>query len=544
LACGTAKNRKGGVYDSNGRGELVNYVVGSGPAGVACAMALLDRGAEVTMLDAGVQLEASNREQVRRLAQIAPESWTVDDLRFLKQHVKAETSGIPLKRAYGSDFPYRNLTSTEYRFAGSDTMASFAFGGFSNVWGAAVLPYRESDLRQWPISLAELEPHYKAVTQFLPLARTSNGNGADALDAMFPLYSDKPGRLDSSKQAHSWLTELASSRATLAENGIHYGGSRLAVTDAGCVYCNLCMYGCPYELIYNSASTVESLRQRPGFHYIGNVAVERVREEGSQVSIEGRRGGEGVTFAASRVFLACGALSTSAVLLRSAGAYEISRRLLDSQYYLLPLLRYRRERGACDAKGHTLAQAFLEIEDRAISERTAHLQIYTYNELFADAMGRLLGPASGLLRPVTTRLLERLLLVQGYLPSELSGYMDVRLQSGTGGDTLEVRAVSNERTLPAMRSVVRKLRANAGSLRARALGMMLRPGKPGRGYHTGGTFPMRRSPAPLETDTLGRLAGVQRVHAVDSSVFPDIPATTITFTLMANAHRIGSEAPL
>jgi choline dehydrogenase-like flavoprotein len=28
---------------------------------------------------------------------------------------------------------------------------------------------------------------------------------------------------------------------------------------------------------------------------------------------------------------------------------------------------------------------------------------------------------------------------------------------------------------------------------------------------------------------------------VDSSIFPSIPATTITLTAMANAHRIGDE---
>jgi choline dehydrogenase-like flavoprotein len=72
----------------------------------------------------------------------------------------------------------------------------------------------------------------------------------------------------------------------------------------------------------------------------------------------------------------------------------------------------------------------------------------------------------------------------------------------------------------------------------------MRTGKPGRGYHSGGTFPMRRSPSTFESDTLGRLPGWERVHAVDASILTDIPATTITFSVMANAHRIGSEAPL
>ncbi|HEX9047187.1 MAG TPA: NAD-dependent epimerase/dehydratase family protein, partial [Verrucomicrobiae bacterium] len=64
--------------------------------------------------------------------------------------------------------------------------------------------------------------------------------------------------------------------------------------------------------------------------------------------------------------------------------------------------------------------------------------------------------------------------------------------------------------------------------------------EPGRGFHSGGSFPMRQNPGELETDALGRLRGWRRIHLVDASVLPDIPATQITFSVMANAHRIGS----
>jgi choline dehydrogenase-like flavoprotein len=35
---------------------------------------------------------------------------------------------------------------------------------------------------------------------------------------------------------------------------------------------------------------------------------------------------------------------------------------------------------------------------------------------------------------------------------------------------------------------------------------------------------------------------MDRVHLVDASVLPSIPATSITFSVMANAHRIASTA--
>jgi hypothetical protein len=58
----------------------------------------------------------------------------------------------------------------------------------------------------------------------------------------------------------------------------------------------------------------------------------------------------------------------------------------------------------------------------------------------------------------------------------------------------------------------------------------------------GGSFPMSAVPRGFQTDVLGRLPGWERVHAVDATVFPSIPATTITLSAMANAHWIGWEA--
>jgi hypothetical protein len=74
------------------------------------------------------------------------------------------------------------------------------------------------------------------------------------------------------------------------------------------------------------------------------------------------------------------------------------------------------------------------------------------------------------------------------------------------------------------------------------LPLMLKIAQPGRGFHTGGSFPMTREPRGFQTDLLGRPPGWKRIHAVDATVFPSIPATTITYSAMANAHRIGHAA--
>jgi choline dehydrogenase-like flavoprotein len=63
-----------------------------------------------------------------------------------------------------------------------------------------------------------------------------------------------------------------------------------------------------------------------------------------------------------------------------------------------------------------------------------------------------------------------------------------------------------------------------------------------KSYHFGGSFPHASEPNAITTDRLGRLARWDRIHLIDGSVFPNIPATTFTLTVMANSHRIACEA--
>lgn len=74
-------------------------VVGSGPAGVACAQALLKAGARVTLLDAGAQLEPERQARVASLQAVPHEHWAMESLSFLRDGVAVTADGIPLKRA-------------------------------------------------------------------------------------------------------------------------------------------------------------------------------------------------------------------------------------------------------------------------------------------------------------------------------------------------------------------------------------------------------------------------------------------------------------
>lgn len=495
------------------------------------------------MVDPGLGLEASRAERVRSMSAVDPTEWSAADLAFIREGTTASRSGIPLKRLYGSDFAFRDADEQlGLQLSDVGIKASMAHGGFSNVWGAAVLPFPDADTAGWPFGAARLADHYRAVARLIGIAAAE-----DDLASRFPIFAE-PRSLALSGQATRLLARLERHRETLARAGLLFGKSRLAVAGnaAGreCAHCGLCMYGCPYGLIYNSASTVDALRRNPRFRYRPGVVVDSVRETAGGIAVLARdlETGEQLTIDAERAYLAAGVIPSAQIVLRSVGAYDRPVTIMDSQYFLVPLLTAAPARELRSERLHTLSQLFLELYDAGVSPFGVHLQLYTYNDLMGQGIRASFGPLARAFEPVARSLERRMLVIQGYLHSSHSGTIRAELTRTASGDALVVNGVPRDETKRVVGRVLKKLVAHTRELGALPLTPLAKIAEPGRGFHTGGSFPMRERPAALETDVLGRPAGWQRLHVVDSSILPSIPAATITFAVMANAHRIASES--
>src|SRR5258705_4603629 len=129
----------------------MNYVIGSGPTGVSSATALLECGQPVTMLDGGLSLEGSTQRALDRTSSISATEWSSESLNSFKAGTVATAAGIPLKLAYGSNFPYRDAGQFIVPNDRVGIVPSLARGGLSNVWGAAMLPYLPQNTSDWPI---------------------------------------------------------------------------------------------------------------------------------------------------------------------------------------------------------------------------------------------------------------------------------------------------------------------------------------------------------------------------------------------------------
>jgi choline dehydrogenase-like flavoprotein len=518
-----------------------DIVIGSGPAGVSAAWALIKQGRNVTMLDVGEQLEKEKSDLRSRLASIDPEDWLTDDIRsFTHSRRSGEIEGM---RPFGSDILLRDPVGF---FEGRETnpsigvLPSFAAGGFSNGWGSAILPYRQEDIMDWPASTRELDEHYGALREFMPMTGL-----ADHLKDLFPKLSMPMNTaLPLSHQAETLLKRLETKRETLNQSGIFFGQARKAVYQA-CRKCGMCLYGCPYGVIYNATQTRDILNENAAFSYQKGFCISRLEEDDGSVrlwafDIANR---EEVQFSAKRVFVACGVLPTARLLMNSLEYFNKPIAMKDSQHFFLPLLHsWKSTQAPCDEHTNSLVQLFVEIIDPECHDKTAHAQIYTFNDLYEVDMRKRFGPFANLFTPLIRQLSQRLIVAQGFLHSDYSSQIELSLITEESGQYLRMEERINAKTKDAISRIQKKLGKLSREAGVLPLTRFGRKGIAGSSFHCGSTFPMRDRPTGLESDTLGRPAGLQRVFVVDASVLPSIPATTITLSVMANAHRIATES--
>lgn len=508
-------------------------VVGSGPAGVSAASTLLQGGHSVTMLDIGIQLEPDRQLMVDSLAAGSPSTWDERLLDELRQPTLAGIGGLPQKLAYGSDFPYSDPHgSLRLRQNGCNLLISQALGGLSTAWGANVLPFLDSDIGDWPIKMADLAPFYRRALDLIHLSAKN-----DHLSELLPLHAPADQSLNPSRQALDILDGLEKHRNDLNRVGISFGQSRLAVRSSDCVYCGLCLYGCPYGLIYSSAHTVRELVNHPEFQYFSGCRVDRVEESRLGVSVHTQLVPEQTAriVEADRVFLAAGAVGTTRIVLESLQAYNKELVLKDSQYFLAPIIRYKATPGVSEERLHTLSQIAIELLDDGLSPRSVHMLVYTYNDLYDRALrGVCAVPA------LREFLLSRMFIIQGYLHSDDSASLVMSIEKA---GAVSLTAQPTKRSRAVIRGILSRLRSVHVALGGVILPFSTHIGTPGKSYHVGGSLPMSLQPGTWETDVFGRPSGFQNVHIVDAACFPSIPATNVTLTVMANACRIADSAP-
>ena len=521
-------------------------VLGSGPAAVACAHALIKAGRQVVMIDPGRKLPGDRVALAEEFRKNPDPDCFVARLRAMRRELPAELR--PKRLPFSSAHVYQDVDRVlPVATQGAQITRSLATGGLSAMWGATVMPLSSRSFRNWPVTAKEMAPFYRNVADIMDVPRVH-----DDLEELYPNFGNAPPTA-LSEQGAQLMANLLNSRGRLARDGITFGrnrsaiGTNYAVNGQGCVYCGLCMYGCPYQAVFSAEFVVERLKARKDFCHRVNWISEGFEEAASGVRVRLRHldDGHAETLECERLFVACGASTSLRLVAGAMRWFDRTLYLMDTQLVTIPaFLRYRCAIGAIP-KAIALGQVFVEIDDPEICDELVHLQVYGFNPFIADllrARWGMLFVGERLLQP----LFDRLMTILAYLPGQISGRVALRVsppsQDGVGLPLAKFVAEPNARTLPAIRRLGRKLvahRREFGWLPVLPLAEVM---EPGASNHLAGGLPMRDAPGPLESDRLGRPCGLRRVHVVDGACFSDLPAEHLTYTIMANATRIAAQS--
>ncbi len=515
-------------------------IIGSGPAGVSAAFPLLDAGLAVTMLTAGdIAPEPPNGLDLWTLRTEDRENW---------QLLRGEDARV--WAADGATSPKFRTPRAAAIFGGFDQVmglqtrtmtirGAMAVGGLSEIWGAGVAMFDQSDLDGTALDAGRLGPHYRTI------ARRIGISGAD--DDLGRFFGIDEGLLPPSPlvpAAEALFKSHYRRRSVWADAGVRLGRARNAVLTeplAGrhaCTSCALCLYGCGEGAIYSARFDVEVLRRRPGFTLVSGCVVTAIRSLGDAWSIEvlDQRSNARTSLQAETIVLAAGALGTAKLVRATLGLWNVPGPFLSNPTAAFGLWLPRLLGSAEPRRAFALAQLSLTMDGPSGQSDYAFGNLFQLSGLPVSEFLMRMPVTITTGRKVLRRLMPGMLVGNLFFPGRLSRHqLVVREEAG-----LAVEGAFDPEIALWLRDMKRRLRHVL--LRS---GAVLLPGgfalgEPGSDMHYAGTVPARRTPEAGQSDADGAVAGLPGIFAVDASVLPVLPAKPHTLTVMANACRIAT----
>jgi choline dehydrogenase-like flavoprotein len=302
-------------------------VIGSGATGVHFALSALKKNHVVTMIDVGIERP--------------PIPLPHTDFVGLKQHLDSpaqyflgegfQAARLPQSRKpwdyynlpAAKDYVFKAPKQFRYTAYGLDPLLSFASGGLAEAWTGGCYPLNDGELSAFPFGYEEIEPYYAEVAH-----RIGVGGDKDDLAQFYPHHEHLSAPVALDESSAILLAHYEGRRNTLvAKHKIRMGRSRQAVLAKnadgreGCRYCGRCLWGCPNGALYTPALTLGNCAGYTNFNYRRGFFASHFHV-GSGSLIDHLvafpvSGGGHETFRADAYVLACGALSTSNLVLRS-----------------------------------------------------------------------------------------------------------------------------------------------------------------------------------------------------------------------------------
>lgn len=406
---------------------------------------------------------------------------------------------------------------------------SETFGGLTRYWGSTMLPYTDAEMRRWPFAADRLDPFYARIASRVGLA------GAD--DAMLTYFrrdfATRPGIR--ALKALQRLGERINERGSLRTDGygVVAGVNRCAIETRAdspqhCVYCGECMAGCVRGAVFSTADPIRHMLDQRQIARLVSGRVEMIDLERRIIVVRTASGKERLS-GFSRVFLCAGCVGSTEILMRSAGIAD-GPVMADNTVHVFPIISLRREIGDESRSYLGLCNLILACLPESDADHFAQVQIYPN----FDYMWRYNTPPSlwRAIAPLVRASRPHIFWGRLYLHSALSSSYLLRLEDG--------RPVFDAAAVPDAEATVRRL-MRAIRTAVRGDGFYVPPVPPIRqrtNSHYGSTLPF--GGLLMDVAPSGEIGN--GIYLCDSAAFPEIPAVSPTFSIMANAARIAREA--
>jgi hypothetical protein len=446
-----------------------------------------------------------------------PRQWDRKYWRDFYAHLRASygRSLIPPKTNFGSRPPRQTVDGW------GQVWRADALGGLTEIWGLSCMPYDAADLEGWPIGADDLAPHYAAIAHAVGLAQTFEGAGVSEYanrpaPAMAPL-----GR----KLAQEWGSP--NFRRSTADYVCAPGPAFLALeTRAGhprsCNACGECMIGCTQGSMFNAADPIEECIRAGFVRRTVDSRVLAVRPQNGSIICENA---DVSAQPFDAIFVCAGTFGSAEIALRSIDG--LSRiEITDSAVWTFPAFARTPVNGHIEQSiGLTSAVATLTPKRADVGPK-AQIQVYPlFDHIWRQFTPQLFWPAAS---AGFRRLARRMLIARLFADGTASQRYAVSLS--TGGDLRIALAAAQPRLKdhPALVAAVRHVFSQAGFwIPSRALVAQT------TSSHYIGGLPLGKTIGPNGALT-------PTIYFCDALTFPRAPATSPTFTVMANAHRVAS----
>ena len=527
-------------------------IVGSGASGVHFALSLLQKGYDVHMLDVG----ATGSEPVNQQDSfVGLKSNLIDPAAyFLGEDFsgvflpegQSEYYGIPPNKSY----VLTNVADGYLKTRGFSPLQSFAQGGLAQVWTGGAYPFNSYELEAYPFSYKDIEPYYGEVAKRIGISGVD-----DDLSRFMPVHDHLLSPLDIDEHSAVLLSEYAKHKSFLHEKfGCYFGRSRSATLTAAkrgrpaCSYLGRCLWGCPTDAFYTPSITLRECADFSNFHYHPGLRIRHFKYDGKRhitsVVTQSQTGAALQDLPVDRLVLAAGTLASSKIFMQSiyqaTGEFVKLPGLMDNRQVLIPFVNLKMIGRAFDPATYQYHQVAFGIEGEEPAEYLHGLITTLKTAMIHPIIQKIpldLKTSTFLFRNLHAAL--GLVNLNFYDTRRDDNFVVLEAGNGKAETTLRIDYTPPPGEGEAITKALRKVRRVLRKLKCVVPPGMAHVRPMGASVHYAGTLPMSRTNRPFTTTEFCQSRDFDNLYIVDGSTFPYLPAKNITFTLMANAVRVG-----